>query len=171
MPRVRSSGRRSHRGGCFRPPEVLSRLSYIDKNGFASRSTVSYGIILKHQGGTKCDVLLALDNNDLMKLSNARLKTSLAHRRCKQRLVPGLFCLVDDGSVVLVYKPTENDYVDQRVRDVLKRESGLDLAMSSTKQELEIEFGDAEKISRVQAQEGESPYIYDEEEEDNLDCI
>jgi len=75
---------------------------------------VNYGIITKYNGGGgKCAVNILLSTG-FQEFPNISLKGSLVNRKLGQKLALGSLVMVDDGTIVLVYKPNEHSAIDPR---------------------------------------------------------
>lgn len=121
----RNSGKRGHRGTRFVPPKQVTREEYISSKHRKLPNSMDiqtdYGIITGYQGqGGVCTVKV-INGDKVVTLQRVKLKHSINHRKCNQRLERGNIVLVDDGTVVLVYSK-----LDLIPSEVVRRLQGED---------------------------------------------
>lgn len=107
----RHTGKRVTRKPRTREPIQQSADDHKSKLGI--NTNVHYGVITSYHGNRgQCDVKIYTEDG-IMDLTGIRLKNSLRAPRLGQKLSPGALVLVDDGTIVLVYKPEKYSVIDK----------------------------------------------------------
>lgn len=97
----RNSGKRIHRKGKFAPPPV--------PKSEALKPHQCYGVITKYHGGTQRNMDVTIYDAETNSLKNiwCKLKGSLRHLKCKQRILLGSYVVTDYEDVIIIFTPSQ----------------------------------------------------------------
>lgn len=97
-----NSGKLRKRRGKFAPPKVPKSEEL--------KPYQCYGVITKFHGGThrNMDVTVYDAASNLLHNIKCKLKGSLRHFKCKQRVQPGSYCVTDYDDVIIIF--TDNQH-------------------------------------------------------------
>jgi hypothetical protein len=110
---MKNSGKRHTRKPRTKEPIQQSLDDY--RSMVSQQSEMGYGVITAYHGnGGKCNVKVIF-RGVLTELINIRLKNSFRKPHLGQKLYVGAIVLVDDGTIILVYKPESYRLIDASI--------------------------------------------------------
>lgn len=111
----RNSGKRVHRVKKFKPPQV--------PDSSKLQAHQNYGVITKYHGGADRNMDVSVFNAVSGQIENVRcrLKGSLRHSRCRQRITVGSYCVTDYEDVIIILKESQYSTIPPSTFSKLKR--------------------------------------------------
>jgi hypothetical protein len=146
-----NSGKRKHRRKNFSPPKLED-----------IKPHQSYGIINKFHGGAKRNMTLSIIEGGTLKEVKATLKGSLHHMKCRQKIIPGLYCIYEYDNVILIMTDAQKDTIPRTIREALDTSAPRD-ADVSTEAEPDAYFYPSDSES------DDDMFEHDDDDEDDID--
>lgn len=123
---VRHTGKRNHRSARFKPPQI--------PKADELQPHQNYGIITKYHGGANryMDVTVFNAVTSTLDNSRCRLKGSLKHFKCRQRVIVGAYCVVDYDEVVIIFTPDQHFSIPESTYSKLASEHQVSESKASS---------------------------------------
>ena len=113
------NGKRHHRRKNFAPPKLPKEEEM--------KSHHYFGVITKFHGGAHRNMDVTLFDASEGKIENIKstLKGSIRNRKCKQRVVPGSFCLVEYDQVIIILNNDQKESIPSSIYQKLNKAAGI----------------------------------------------
>lgn len=113
------NGKRRHRRKNFAPPQ-LPKQDEMQSHHY-------YGVITKFHGGAhrNMDVTVFDASEGKVEHIKSTLKGSIRSRKCKQRVVAGLFCIVEYDQVIIILNNDQKESIPSSIYQKLNKAAGL----------------------------------------------
>lgn len=157
----RHTGKRIHRKKRFAPPKV--------PDAEQLESHQSYGVITKYHGGHDRAMDVTIYNTETKRLDEirCRLKGSLRHAKCKQKIALGSYCLVSYGDeVAIIFTTGQIMSIPETIHEALSKVCQFSYVGAGTDSAVHFARADDDYMP-----ESDSEYEYESDDSDDSDGI